>query len=151
MRIDERIEDHVRNAFSAVIARDGRKMVDALRGLDETDSRIALGLALYVCGFVVNDVYRDGATEHEVRELAEQITRSEANWVTLDPDEVTTLLTAAATGDGTFGGLARKDVPALAFISGGHLVGAFSHDDQPWYEYLDEIWAAFEAQPQPAE
>lgn len=150
MKIDERVEAHVRNAFNGVIARDGEQMVEALRGLDEADSLTAIGLVLYVCGFVVNDIYRTGATADEIRELADQVVRSES-WVRLRTDEVATLLSAAATGDDTLGGLTKADIPGTATVVGGHLLGAFSHDDQPWHEYLDEIWAVLETQPDPAE
>jgi hypothetical protein len=148
MRIDERIEAHVRQAFGAVIGRDGDQMTEALRGLDEADSQVAVGLALYVCGFVVNDIYREGATDGEVRGLAEQIVRSEAAWIKLDANDIAKLLKAAATGDNTFGGLDTSAVAGLAFVCGGHLVGAFSEDDQPWHQYLDEVWEAFEAEPE---
>lgn len=147
MRIDERVEAHVRQAFSAVIARDGERMVEAMRGLDEADSQRAVGLALYVCGFVVNDIHRSGATDSEIHELAAQITRSESRWVNLNTAQVATLLRAAAAGDDTFGGLSHADVPGLAFVAGGHLLGAFSYDDQAWHEYLDQIWAVLEAAP----
>jgi hypothetical protein len=149
MRIDERIEGHVRDAFTAVIGRDGDQMTEALRGLNEADSQVAVGLALYVCGFVVNDIYRQGATDAEIHELAKQITQSESSWIKLDTDSNAKLIRAAATGDGAFGGLGKADVPGLAFVCGGHLLGAFSDEGQPWHEYLDEIWAAAEAAPDP--
>ena len=145
MQIDEQVEDRVRKAFGAVIDRDGDAMVRALEGLDEQQAATALWLALYAVGYVVNDVYRDGVTGEGIRVLANQIVSTESGWITLDTDTVTRLLGAAAKGDSSLGGVPREDVAGTAFVSGGHLLGAFSADGEPWWQYLDAIWAALEA------
>jgi len=150
MQISERIEGHVRDAFGAVISRDGDAMVEALKGLTAEDSATAVGLALYVVGFVVNDIHRDGATDEELATLARQITETESDWVQLNPDTVASLLGAASTGDTLLGGVAREDLAGNVFVSAGHLLGAFSGQGQPWHEYLDEIWTALEAEPEPS-
>ena len=145
MRIDEQIEERVRAAFSAAIARDGDAMVGALYGLTEQQAQQALGLALYACGFVVNDIFREGATDEEVRALAQQITETEASWVRLDVDTVAGTLRAAARGDASLDGVDHADLVGNAFVSGGHLLAAFRTDDQEWWQYLNEIWEHLEA------
>lgn len=149
MQIDERVEGHVRQAFSAVIGRDGDALAAALSRLSEQDRVAALGLALYVVGFVVNDIYRNGASDEELRTLARQIVDGESNWVTLNIDTVARILRAAATGDASLGGVAKDEIAGNVFISGGHLLGAFSQKGQPWHAYLDEVWAAMEASTEP--
>jgi hypothetical protein len=149
MLLDELIERHVRDAFGSAVNRDGDRLVESLRGLDEADSQRALGLALYAVGFVVNDVERDGAADKDLLELARQIVESESGWVTLDENAIVALLRAAATGNTTLAGVNKDDVVFLTFVSGGHLLAAFSLDNQRWHEYLDEIWAVLESAPDP--
>ena len=146
MRIDVQVEDRVRRALAGVIDRNGDAMVAALDGLSEEQAQHALGLALYAAGFVVNDVFRDGATDEELRALARQIVETESNWVTLDVETVSHTLRAAAIGDPSVAGVAPGDVVGNAFVSAGHLLGAFSDDDQEWWEYLNEVWAALAAE-----
>jgi hypothetical protein len=148
MKIDERIEAHVREAFSAVIGKDGDRLVAALDGLDEHDSQIAIGLGLTVCEFVLKDAYGDNPTEAELLDEARDIVAAESEWVDLGtPEQVATFLGAVAREDTSFAGLSRKDIVGLTFVCGGHLLATRSLDDQKWWEYLNEIWAAVEASP----
>jgi hypothetical protein len=148
MKISERIEQRVRNAFGAVIDRDGDRMVTASEGLSEPDAATALRMALYVVGFVVNDIYRDGASEGQLLTVARQIVDTEADWVQLDPaDIIARILGAASKGDMSLGGVREEDLAGNVFVSGGHLLGAFSLEGQPWWKYLNEIWAALGAEP----
>jgi hypothetical protein len=148
MEIDERIEGHVREAFSAVVGRDGDRMVAALDGLDERDSQIAVGLALTVCEHVLKDAYGEPVTEIEVLGEARGLVESESDWIDLGtPEHVAVFLGAVARGDTSFAGLSVREVVALAFVCGGYLLATRSLADQKWWEYLNEIWAAVEAAP----
>jgi hypothetical protein len=150
MDIDQRIESHVRKAYSRVVGRDGDGMIAALADLDDTDWQMAVWLGVFVCGFIVKDVFPDGPTDDELRGLAQGIIDAESDWVDLGPvDQVATYLRAAADGDPTLAGLPRKDVIGLTFVCGGHLLATHRLKDQNWWEYLDEIWAALEATPAP--
>jgi hypothetical protein len=148
MQVSEQVIDRARQAFSAVIGRDGDAMVAALQGLSEDDSAALVGLALFVCGFVAKDVYRDGPTEDEYRALARQIVDTESSWVQLNVDTVARLLRAAAEADLSLGGVPREDIAGNAFVAGGHLLGAFSLDGQTWWRYLDEILTEMKTSPE---
>jgi hypothetical protein len=148
MQVSEQVLNRARQAFSAVIGRDGDAMVAALQGLSDDDSAALLGLALFVCGFVTKDVYRDGPTEEEYQTLARQIVETESSWVQLNVATVTRLLRAAAEADMSLGGVQREDIAGNAFVAGGHLLGAFSLDGQTWWQYLDEIFAEMKTSPE---
>jgi hypothetical protein len=148
MRVDERIEPRLREAYSAVIAKDADRVSAALQGMTAEDTTTFLGLGLFVCGFIVNDIYKESATDENVRELAGKIIAKQSDWMDVgEPEVVTAFLKAAASGDTRLAGLGGEDITGLTIICGGHLLGYYRLNDQRWYEYLDEIWAALEAAP----
>jgi hypothetical protein len=150
MQIDPRIEEQVREAYRGVIAEDGDRMVAVFRDLSEDDARTAVAYGVFVAGYIVNDVFRDGATEAELRELATKIIASESDWINLGrPDTVARLLAAASKGDTTFPGVPPEDVIGHTFVSGGYLLGVYRRKDQHWWDYLNEIWEALLAAPDP--
>jgi hypothetical protein len=149
MHIDRAIEERVRNALGAVIDRDGDRMVAALEGLSPGDLQHALGLGLVAVGYVVNDIHPEGVTDAEFSSLAQQIVDSEADWISLDAEAVKRLLLAASVGDASLPGIESNDAVGLTFVSGGHLLAAFRADKERWFEYLDEIWGALSAAPDP--
>jgi hypothetical protein len=150
MQIDEHVEEAVREAYRAVIAKDGPRLVNAFRDLSEDDARTAVAYGLFVCGFVVKDVLRDGITEQNLDQLAAAIIASESAWVDLgSAEDLAALLRAAATGDTSFAEVRdRQDVVGKIFVCGGYLLTSYRRDDQHWWDYLDEIWAALEAAPE---
>jgi hypothetical protein len=145
VHIDAAIEERVRAALGAVIDRDGDGMVSALAGLTSNETRHALGLGLFVVGYVVNNIHPDGVTEAEIASLAQQVTESESDWISLNPESVRLLLTAGAKGDATLRGIDPNDALGLTFVVGGHLLAAYRAEPERWFEYLDEIWAALSA------
>lgn len=148
MRIDPDVEAHLREAFAAVIAKDGDRMVTAFRGLDQEQSVEAARYAIFVVGFVVNDVFRKGWTEKQVGDLAAKVVQSEGSWIDLgSADEVARLLDAAGKGDLTFPGVPREDVMGHIVVCGAFLLTSFRLDGQHWWDYLNEVWEAALAAP----
>jgi hypothetical protein len=151
MQIDERIEEKVREAYRGVVARDGDRVTAAFRDLGEDDSKAAVGLGLFACGYIVNDVYPDGPTEADLRELARQVVKAESSWIDLgNIDAVANFLGVAAKGDTSFSGVRAEDVTGLTFVCGGHLLATYREKDKHWWDYLDAIWAAAESASDPA-
>lgn len=145
MRIDRDVEAHVRAAYSAIVARDGDKFVEASRGLDDHQGQEALRLALIVVGYIVKDIYREGATDENYHTLAKQIVDTE-EWAKLPGvDEVAKFLKGSV--DGRIPPLDPVELMGMAFVCGGHMLAAFRYEDQHWYEHLDQIWNAVEAMP----
>lgn len=150
MEIDPRVEEHVREAYRGVIARDGDRMVAAFRGLDPDDAATAVAYGVFVLGYIVNDVFRNGATEADLLMLAEKIVESESDWIRLrSASDVAGVLRSAAAGDVTFPGVPPTDVIGHAFVAGGYLLGVYRRADQEWWNYLEEIWEVLLAAPGP--
>lgn len=149
MQIDPEVEAHLREAYSAVIGRDGDRMAAAFTGLDVTQSEEALSLALFVVAYIARDVYRHGPTDDDLIVLANQVAGSETNWVRIDRAQVAELLRVALIGESPRAVLPPNDVAPLAVVVGGHLLGAFSLDGQSWWQYLEDIWDALLAAPDP--
>ncbi|MET8527118.1 hypothetical protein [Micromonospora sp. NPDC005172] len=146
MRIDEHVEGAVREAYRAVIAKDGDRLAATFAGLNEDEAQMAVRYAVFVVGFIVKDVFRNGATEAELSELADKIIASESPWVDLGPrEDLATLLAAATSGNIVASSTARADVVGNTLVVGGFLLTSFRLDDQRWWNYLDEIWTAMEA------
>ncbi|MCA2216782.1 hypothetical protein [Jidongwangia harbinensis] len=142
MEIDPRIEEHVREAYRGIIGRDGDRMVAAFHGLGADDAAKAVAYGVFVLGYIVNDVFRNGATDADLRQLAGKIIESESDWINLrGADDVAGVLRSAATGEVTFPGVPPADVIGHVFVAGGYLLGVYRRADQEWWDYLDEIWA----------
>jgi hypothetical protein len=142
MRIDERIEDHVRAAFSAAIGKDGDGIFAALAGLREEDAREVLGLGLTVAEFILKDAFGDEPTPAELAAEAREMQEALPELLEFnDQDRIVTFLTAVAKGDTSLAGLPGEDVAWLTFVCGGYLLGTRRLHDQKWWEYLNEIWA----------
>jgi hypothetical protein len=150
MQIDPEVEAHLREAYSAVIGRDGNRMAAAFAGLDAKQGEEALRLSLFVVAFIARDVYRQGPTDDDLVVLADQVAESETNWVRIDRGQVAELLRVAITGRSPSEVLPPNDVPPLAVVVGGHLLGAFSLDGQTWWQYLEDIWEHVLAAPEPS-
>jgi hypothetical protein len=150
MEIDPRVEEHVREAYRGVIARDGDRMVAAFRDLNAADSAKAVAYGVFVLGYVVNDVFRDGATEAELLALAGKIIKSESDWINLrNAEDLARVLRSAAAADVTFPGVPPADVIGHVFVAGGYLLGVYRRANQEWWNYLEEIWEVLLAAPDP--
>ncbi|GAA5198430.1 hypothetical protein GCM10023322_71840 [Rugosimonospora acidiphila] len=144
MPINSQVEERLRKAYSGAIAKDPDAVAGALDGISKEDTASLITMGLYVSGFVANDIYRDGPTDEDFRELASKISEKESDWIDLDRASVAEFLKVAVTGDVTLGGLGGEDVTGLAVVCGAHLLSYYRLDDQRWYQYLDEIWDSYE-------
>jgi hypothetical protein len=168
VEIPPHVEQQVRDAFGAVINKDWDGAAQALEGLGSEEGADALSLALYVCGFVVDDIFVDSAesgdgvpSRAELREIAEDIVTglAERGAGTIgDVEEVATFLGLAwdafredtEPGQDPLKGLDGGRVVYLAFMCGADLLAVYRRDEQGehWWEYLDRIWAHALADPQ---
>lgn len=151
MKIDPRIERHVRQAYGAVATKDGAAIAPSFEGLSSQDSAIALGYGLFVVGFIVNDVLRDGVTDEALDGIARRAAESTSSWIDLGArSALVALMRAASKGDASIPDMPVEDLVGLTFVLGGYLLQAYRLDGQHWWEYLDDIWAQAEAMPDPA-
>lgn len=149
MKVNEQVESALRKAYSAAIAKNADGVTDALAGLTNAQSMELLGLGLYVAGYVVNDIHRDGVTDDKVRALATEIVNDESGWINLgEVDEVARFLRAAAQGDvDTINRLAPEDVTGLVIVAGAHLLAHYRQEGERWYAYYDVILDNYDATP----
>lgn len=151
MKIDERIEECVREAFAAAIAKEGDRMVGALKPLSEQDARTSIGYAVFVCGHVTGALFLEGPTQDDLVTMAQRIIDSEGDWVNLgDAENVAHFLGAAARGDTSFPNVKRDDIIGYAFVCGAYLLTSYRRDGQTWWTHLDEVWEAAQALPDPS-
>lgn len=151
MQIDERIEERVRHAYDAVAMEDGQILTQAFEGLSPDDMATALGYGLFVVGFIINDVLRDGASDADLAGIAQRAIESESSWVELGPvDSLVALLRAASKGETSIPGVPREDLVGFTFLLGGYLLQSYRLDNQHWWEYLDDIWAQAQSMPEPS-
>jgi hypothetical protein len=146
MQIDDAIEDRVRTAFSAAIDHNSSDLKAALGRFNAKDFKIATSYAIYVCGYVVTDVFNSKPSDEGIAELSEYIVNDNKSWVDLgSPTAIANFLKAASTGDVAFPGVPEEDVVGHSFVIGGYLLSRFRPEGQRWFEYLDGIWNAAQA------
>lgn len=155
MKIDPKTEQPTRELFGFAIRAELDPFQAKLADFPDGQSvRDALQLALAVAAGVVVEVC-DGAepTDADLRKLAQTAAAVEQRYE-LTEDEVYAYLSRCV-----FGGepptdvFSAEDAVRLPFLITGHLLGAYTHIDrgQHWPEYLDQVEAAIEAVPDPAD
>jgi hypothetical protein len=151
MRVDERIEARVREAFAAAVGEDQSRFEAALDGLSSEDGATARSYAAYVVGFIVNDVLRGGASEEDLGGIADRAIAATSSWTDLGaPAEVTALLRATSEGALKLTGVPAEKAVDMTFVLGAYLLQAYRLDGQEWWTYLDDIWAQLLAAPEPS-
>lgn len=141
MKIEDNVEDAVRNAFTAVVDKNADGIGTALRPLSADKATTAVGYAAFVVGYVVRDVLNDKVTKPELNEFAADIAADLRTWYPHGTD-VAALLTACVSGDPS--GIS-EDAAVDVFAVGGHLLSRYRPENTRWFEYLDAIWDAAEA------
>ena len=143
MQIDDAIEDQMRTAFSAVIDHKSSDLKAALGRFNPEEFKTATSYAIYVCGYVVMDVFNSKPSDEGLAEMSEYIINDNKGWVDLgNTIDIANFLKAASVGDVTFPGVPQEDVVGHSFVIGGYLLSRFRHEGQRWFEYLDDIWNA---------
>ena len=143
MKTPPQAEEKLIEVFTGVVAKDSDRVGAAIRAFNEEELKTATATALFICGYVVNDVFRDGPTPENLHEMAEQIIEDLTDLVNLgEVDDVAKFLDLTARGSESLEGLSPMEVLFLAFPCAGYLLAAFSLEDQRWWEYLDEIMSS---------
>jgi hypothetical protein len=143
MDMNDSVETRLRESYGAAISKDPDRMSRAVDDIAPQESATLVDVGLYVSGYIVNDIYWDGLSDDNTRELAAKIVAEESDWIDVgDADTIVRFLNAAVTGDATtVAGLGGENLTRLVVVCGGHLLAYHRPDGQRWYEYLDEIWA----------
>jgi hypothetical protein len=150
MKIDDRVEPLAREGLQAAVRKDEDRFDRALKAFpDDASRRAAVELLIAICGYVVLDLYGgQRPNDEQVRALALQVAQTEG-WVELTADEVADFLRLV------LGEQAREIEPetgaVLVFVvTASLLAGRPTPEGKYWFNYLDQVEAALEANRGPA-
>ncbi|MFF5172160.1 hypothetical protein ACFY3U_05950 [Micromonospora sp. NPDC000089] len=146
MKIDDRVEQLVRDALHPAVKNDPAAFEVALRAFpDEQARRAAVELLVAVCGFALVDLFDGRPSDSQVQSLATEIAEMES-WATVTSAETAGFLAAVVAGRPLPGTLPASSVVVLAFVVTAHLLSAKPKTDgEWWFNYLDKVEAAIEA------
>ncbi|MBO0871050.1 MAG: hypothetical protein J2P15_21065 [Micromonosporaceae bacterium] len=142
MKIDERVEPLVREAFAAAIARDADRLTEAVTAIaaagDQTATD-AINLALKITAYALLDIHEGFTPDQEqIHDLAKDFCEME-EWAVPDEAAAVKLLTALGNVSSVEAVLRPEEIAVLLFVLGAWLLTAFLPDDKHWPQYLDEI------------
>ncbi len=138
--IDMRIEPLVRETFAGVIAEEPDRLDGALEkiaNLPDEDKLHALRVASGVLYVVLYRMENRKPTPEEVAEAAADVVKVERNWLTLQQEDVETILAAHVDLRDLSLLQPAEKVASLLFIVTGSLISMCSPENQ-WADFLDE-------------
>ncbi|WFE52720.1 hypothetical protein [Micromonospora sp. WMMD1155] len=146
MKIDERVEQLVRDALHWAVKRQPGKFDEALKTFsDEPTRRSAMELLISISAFVSADICAGKPSLPQIRELAAEVAEAEA-WTSVTAGEVEAFLSAVLTGRPLSGVLPAGSAVVLAFVVAASLLSLRPKDEgEWWFDYLDKVEAAIEA------
>lgn len=148
MKIDERVEPHVRTAIDAAVKRNFEKLDAALRAFPDDDAvRKAVELTLVVISFVMYDVHDGKPSAEQIRAVAGKLAEMEA-WAEPTADEVDTFLGKLLNGQQFVPEVPAESIIILSFVVAANLLSSFRNQDERWWDYLDRAESVIEAAPE---
>ncbi|SCF01529.1 hypothetical protein [Micromonospora chokoriensis] len=146
MKIDERVEQLVRDALHWAVKRQPGEFDEALKTFsDEPTRRSAMELLFAISAFVSADICAGRPSPQQVQQLAAEVAEVEA-WSSVTSGEVEAFLDAVLTGRPLSGVLPAGSAVVLAFVVAASLLSLRPKDEgEWWFNYLDKVEAAIEA------
>ncbi|QOC90425.1 hypothetical protein [Micromonospora craniellae] len=145
MKIDEAVEQRVRDTLHWVVKQNPDEFDKALRSFPDESSRLhALELLARINAYAAIDVFGHRPSLAEIQVLAEKIARSE-EWSTASVSEIATFLEAVLGGRALSEALPADSAVFLSFIVAGNLLSSQPMPEgQWWFDYLDRVEAVIE-------
>ncbi|MEW2146821.1 hypothetical protein AB0869_28830 [Micromonospora vinacea] len=146
MKIDERVEQLVRDTLHWAVKRQPVEFDEALRAFSDGSKRqSALELLAAIVAFVSADICQGTPTPEQIRQLAEEVAEAE-EWSSATSPEVEAFLNAVVTGRPVSGVLPAGSAVVLAFVVAASLLSSRPKiEGEWWFNYLDKVEAAIEA------
>jgi hypothetical protein len=143
--IDPGTEEPARTMLGHAIRGETQDLAALIRSAGDERYRQVLGLCLIAAAYIAVDVAGRWPTDADVREVA-RLVSERGTEIPLKQEDVYDYLSGAALGfkplpQAMGGSLAAATLPL--FITGTLLV-AFSPEGTQWWDYLDQIWNAYE-------
>ncbi|SCL18739.1 hypothetical protein GA0074692_0464 [Micromonospora pallida] len=146
MKIDDRVEQLVRDTLHWAVKRKPDEFGDALRAFpNEATRRSALELLVAICGYTAVDVFGQRPSEDQIRALAADIAEDEG-WASVTTAEVAAYIDAVLGGSRKLDALPSERLVPVSFVVAANLLS--SKPKAPgewWFNYLDKVEAAIEA------
>ena len=144
--IDPKVEEPTRDMLGHAIRGELQDLAPLIQSVGDERYKQALGLCLIAAAYIAVDVSGRWPADADVREIARQVSERGTE-IKLDEADVYDYLSGAALGfqplTEVFGdGVAAVTLPLLIT---GSMVFMFRPQGQKWWDYLDQIWSAYEA------
>lgn len=143
--IDPKIEEPTREMLGHAIRGELQDLSTLILAVGNERYRQAIGLCLTAAAYVAVDVTGRWPTDADVREIARLISERGTE-IKLDQADVYDYLSGAALGFRPLPEAVGGDLPAaiLPLLVTGSLLFRFRPEGQEWWDYLDQIWSAYE-------
>jgi hypothetical protein len=143
--IDRRTEEPARDMLGHAIRGETQDLSTLIQAAGDERYRQVLGLCLIAAAYVAVDITGRWPTEADVREIA-RLVSERGTEIPLDQKDVYDYLSGAALGFKSLPQAMGDDLAAVTlpiFIT-GTLLFAFRPEGKKWWDYLDQIWSAYE-------
>ncbi|TNH23691.1 hypothetical protein FHG89_26570 [Micromonospora orduensis] len=146
MKIDERVEQLVRDTLHWAVKRQPVEFDEALKGFSDVSTRrSAMELLVAISAFVAVDMCGGKPSPRQIQELATEVAEAES-WSSATAQEVEAFLNTILAGRPLSGVLPAGSAVILAFVVAASLLSSGPKSEgEWWFNYLDKVEAAIEA------
>jgi hypothetical protein len=143
--IDPKVEEPTRDMLGHAIRGELQHLAALIQSVGNERYRQAIGLCLIVAAYVATDVTGHWPTDADIHEIA-RLVAERGTEIKVDQADVYDYLSGAALGfqplPEVFGDdMAAATLPVLITSS---MLFTFRPEGQKWWDYLDQIWSAYE-------
>jgi hypothetical protein len=144
--IDPKVEEPTRDMLGHAIRGELPDLAAVIQSVGNERYKQALGLCLIAAAYVAVDVSGRWPTDADVQEIA-RLVNERGTEVKLDQADVYDYLSGAALGFRSLPEALGDDVAAvtLPVLITGSMLFMFRPKGGKWWDYLDQIWSAYEA------
>ena len=144
--IDPTLEEPTRDMLGHAIRGETQDLAALIQSVGNERYRQAIGLCLTAAAYVAVDVSGRWPTDADVREIA-RLVGERGTEIKVDGAAVYDYLTGAALGFQPLPEVFGDDMAAatLPVLITGSMLFTFRPEGQKWWDYLDQIWSAYEA------
>jgi hypothetical protein len=144
--IDPKVEKPTRDMLGLAIRGELQDLATLIQSVGGEQYRYVIGLCLTASAYIAVDVSGRWPTEADMQEIVRLVAERETE-VKLDQAAVYDYLSSAVLGFRPLPEALGGDVAAatLPLLITGSMLFTFRPKDLKWWDYLDQIWRAYEA------
>lgn len=144
--IDPKVEEPTRDMLGHAIRGEPQELATLIHAVGNETYKKAVGLCLTAAAYIAVDVSGRWPTDADLHQIAENAARQETR-LDLEEEEIYGYLSKAALGFRPLPEALGSDAAAATFpvLITGSLLFTFRPKGMDWWEYLDQIWRAYEA------